>query len=129
MFSFSDPAPHHDRTDGVCTGVKTAQIRHLPWRWAAAAVLLAAAGCASVPGETLAPRSVRRDVSSKVLDQASQGKPDCKRVKIVDTEVLEVHGDGKVAAERWMVDRCDERIGFRVAYPAKSGPVSVKREP
>jgi hypothetical protein len=73
--------------------------------------------------------SVRRDVSAKVLDQAGQGTPACKRVKIVDTEVLEVHPDGKVAAERWTVDRCDTRIAFRVGYPAKAGPVSVKREP
>jgi hypothetical protein len=94
---------------------------------AAAAATLA--GCASVPGETLASASVRRDVSAKVLDQAAQGKPDCKRAKIVDTEVLEVHPDGKVAAERWTVERCDQRIGFRVGYPAKTGAVSVRREP
>jgi len=82
-----------------------------------------------VPGETLAPRGVRRDVSAKVLDQAGREKPECRRVKIVDTEVLEVYADGKVAAERWVVDRCDERIGFRVGYPVKAGAVSVRREP
>ena len=82
-----------------------------------------------MPGETLAPMSVRRDVSARVLDQASREKPDCKRVKIVDSEVLEVYPDGKVAAERWSVERCDERIGFRVGYPTKGGTVSVRREP
>lgn len=73
--------------------------------------------------------SVRRDVSARVLDQAGREKPECKRLKLVDTEVLEVHPDGKVAEERWTVDRCDERVGFRVGYPARAGAASVKREP
>jgi hypothetical protein len=98
-------------------------------RRSAAAALLLAAGCATVPGETLAPMSVRRDVSARVLDQAGREKPGCRRLKIVDTEVLEVHADGRVAAERWVVDRCDERVGFHVGYPAKAGAVSVRREP
>lgn len=87
------------------------------------------AGCASVPGETAASRGVRREVSAQVLDQAGREKPECKRLKIVDTQVLEVYADGKVAIERWTVDRCEEQIGFRVAYPLKSGAVSVRREP
>jgi hypothetical protein len=84
------------------------------------------AACASVPGETLATYGVRRDVSAQVLARASEGKPGCKQVKIVDTEVVEVHGNGKVAAERWVVDRCDERVNFRVSFPATGNPAGVQ---
>ena len=78
-----------------------------------------------MPGETLAPASVRRDVSAKVLARATQSRPECKRVRIVDTEVLEVHPDGKVAAERWVVERCDERLNFNVSFPATGRPGAV----
>ena len=78
-----------------------------------------------MPGETLASASVRRDVSAKVVARASQGKPDCKRVRIADTEVLEVHPDGKVAVERWTADRCDERVHFRVTFPGTGHPGAV----
>jgi hypothetical protein len=128
----SNRATHHDRTNPAPQEGKRSRISTLAAGRRILCVAVAAvsfAGCASVPGETLAPMSVRRDVSARVLDQAGREKPDCRRLKIVDTEVLEVHADGKVAVERWTVDRCDERVGFRVGYPAKAGAVSVKRDP
>src|SRR5687768_17652040 len=85
--------------------------------WLALATAIALGGCAGVPGETLASGGVRRDVTSKVLAQAAQAKPACRRSRIVDTEVVELHGDGKVALERWTVDSCDERVVYRVSFP------------
>ena len=68
----------------------------------------------------MASRSVRRDVSARVLARAGQDKPSCTRLKIADTEVVEVHGDGKPAVERWVVDRCDERVPFLVTFPPQT---------
>jgi hypothetical protein len=86
------------------------------------ALLLLAAGavssCSSVPGETLAPWGVRRDVASRVLEHASQAQPACRNPRIVDTEVVELHGDGKVALERWVVERCGSRVNYRVTFPS-----------
>lgn len=112
-------------------GVKTSQFPQRQWglHGIGAAAVLVLAACASVPGETLAPFGVRRDVSEKVLARANQGAPGCKRVKIVDTEVLEVHGNGKVASERWVVDRCDERVNFRVSFPPTGNPAGVQVRP
>jgi hypothetical protein len=83
-----------------------------------------------VPGETLASAGIRRDVSAKVVARANQGNPDCKRVRVANTEVLEVHPDGKVAAERWSVDRCGEHVHFVVTFPpgGKRGGVLVRAE-
>ena len=127
--------PDH-RINAPAKGLQTSQI---PYRGrvrgracllATAGALLLVSGCASVPGETLAPASVRRDVSARILTRASQAKPECKRVKIADTEVLEVHTDGKVAAERWVVDRCDERVNFTVTFPpaGRAGTVQIRSE-
>jgi hypothetical protein len=95
---------------------------HPPRAGWTAALLLVATGalssCSSVPGETLAPWGVRRDVASRVLEQASQAKPPCRNPRIVDTEVVELHGDGKVALERWVVERCGSRVNYRVTFPS-----------
>jgi hypothetical protein len=83
-----------------------------------------------MPGETLAPAAVRRDVSAKLVARASQAKPDCKRVRVSNTEVLEVHPDGKAAAERWSVERCDDLVHFVVTFPqgGKPGGVLIRPE-
>jgi hypothetical protein len=68
-------------------------------------------------------------VSARVLALANAGRPDCKRAKVVDSEILEVHGDGKPAAERWVVDRCDERVGYRVSFPATGSRAPIQVRP
>ena len=130
------PASGNDRTSSPASGVQRSQIKRFgagfPGRAGLCTLgaLLVLSGCASVPGETLAPASVRRDVSAKILARAAQAKPECRRVRIVDTEVLEVHADGKVAAERWSVERCDERVNYRVSFPptGNRGAVQVHSE-
>ena len=91
---------------------------------AAAAVLLVA-GCVSVPGETLAPYGTKREVSNRLLAEAARARPGCRQVRIVDTEVLELHGSGKVASERWTAEQCGERVHYRVSYPAKGNTSAV----
>jgi hypothetical protein len=94
-------------------------------------VLLGAlSGCASVPGETLAPWGLRRDVSARVLAQAGQANPGCRSPRIADTEVLELHGGGTVALERWVVDQCGTRANYLVTFPSgtKAPTVVVKPE-
>jgi hypothetical protein len=61
---------------------------------------------------------VRRDVAARVLAQASQAQPACRSPRIADTEVLELHGDGTVALERWAVERCGTRVSYLVTFPS-----------
>jgi hypothetical protein len=82
-----------------------------------------------VPGETLAPYGVKRDVSNRLLAEVARSTPSCRQARIVDTEVLELHGNGKVAAERWSVDRCGERVHYRVSFAAKGTPPPVQIKP
>ena len=75
------------------------------------------ASCAHVPGETLASWSLKRQVSERVLAQASSAAPQCRQQKIANTEIVEVHPDGKPAVERWTVDQCGRRSHYRVYFP------------
>ena len=74
--------------------------------------------CMPVPGETLTSSGLQRDIKARVLMLASNARPQCRNNSIVNTEVLELHPDGKVAAERWTVDRCGERVHYAVNLPA-----------
>ena len=74
--------------------------------------------CMPVPGETLTSSGLQRDIKARVLMLASAAKPQCRNRSIVNTEVLELHPDGKVAAERWTVDRCGERAHYVVNLSA-----------
>ena len=96
----------------------------------AGAVAAAVSACASVPGETLASGAVGRDVTRRVLADANAAAPTCRSQRIADTEVLEVHPDGKVAAERWTVEQCGTRLHYRVTFPAagKATPVQIRRD-
>jgi hypothetical protein len=89
-----------------------------------------ASGCTSVPGETLASGSLRRDISSRVLQQANAANAACKSQKISNTEVLELHPDGRVAAERWSVDQCGAKAHYRVSFPpgGRASGVMVRPE-
>ena len=86
--------------------------------------------CGSVPGETLASGSVRRDVSRRLLSQANAAVPACKNQRISDTEVVEVHPDGKVAMERWTVEQCGSRSHYRVLFPpsGNAGQVQIRAD-
>ncbi|HEV7800721.1 MAG TPA: hypothetical protein VGP15_06570, partial [Burkholderiales bacterium] len=77
----------------------------------------ALSSCSWVPGETLASGGVKRDIGRRVLAQANSASPGCKNQRIADTEVLELHPDGKVAAERWIVEQCGQRLNYRVVFP------------
>ena len=83
----------------------------------ASSVGLFVTSCAHVPGETLTSWRMKREVSERVLAQASSAAPQCKQQKIVNTEILEVHPDGKPALELWTVDQCGRRSHYRVYFP------------
>jgi hypothetical protein len=85
--------------------------------------------CSSVPGETLAPREARGAASDKVLQQARAAHPACKSPRIVDTEVLELHPDARVAVERWTVEHCGERSRYHVLFPPKGNVSGVQVRP
>ena len=96
----------------------------------ACALAAIVSACSSIPGETLASRGAQRDVSRRVLADATAAAPTCRNQRIADTEVLEVHPDGRVAAERWTVEQCGTRVHYRVVFPAagKATPVQVRRD-
>ena len=96
----------------------------------ACALAAALSACGSVPGETLASGSVRREVTRRVLADATAAAPTCRNQRIADTEVVEVHPDGKVAAELWTVEQCGTRLQYRVLFPAagRATTVQVRRE-
>ena len=73
--------------------------------------------CATVPGETLTSWRMKREVSERVLAQASSAAPQCRQQKIANTEIMEVHPDGKPALELWTVDHCGRRSHYRVYFP------------
>ena len=81
------------------------------------ATSLLLAGCTSVPGETLSSGSRMRDISDRVLGLAKAKRPDCRQQKIADTEVVDLHPDGKPAAELWVVDQCGQRVRYVVTFP------------
>ena len=83
----------------------------------AMAVGLILTSCATVPGETLTSWRLKREVSDRVLAQASSAAPQCKQQKITNTEIVEVHADGKPAAERWTLDQCGRRRHYLVYFP------------
>lgn len=76
------------------------------------------AGCAGVPGETLAPEGLQRNIRDRILVLARAADPQCKNPKVSTTEVLEVHRDGKAAEERWTVEQCGRRVHYVVTFPS-----------
>jgi hypothetical protein len=91
---------------------------------------LTLSGCMPVPGETLTSGGLQRDIRARVLTLAGAARPACRRQSVLNTEVLELHPDGKVAAERWTVDRCGDRAHYRVdiAPRARGGNFVVREE-
>jgi hypothetical protein len=86
-------------------------------------------GCTHVPGETLTSGALQREVKARVLSLAASATRECKRYTITDTEVLELHPDGKVSTERWTVERCGERVHYRVNLPPARGGSSFVVSP
>lgn len=84
-------------------------------------VLLFVAGCSilgpDIPGETLTSRAQKRAIRDRVLELSQEARPDCRRRELTETEVLDLHPDGKVAVERWTVTQCGERARYIVTLP------------
>ena len=87
----------------------------------AAAALLLLSACASVPGETTAPRALKREVSDHLLTLARQTEPACRQQKILGTEMLEVRADGQSSEELWTVEHCGRRLNYIVSFPPQRG--------
>lgn len=91
--------------------------------------MLLAAACAHVPGETMTPRAVQREVNERVLTLARKADPQCRQPKVATTEILDVHPDGRASAELWSVELCGRRATYVVNFPARRGPgFSVREE-
>ena len=91
---------------------------------AAGVVLLAGAlmtaGCtyfAEPPGETRVGRSQQRAITERIVELSKRARPDCRNHPVTDTEIVDLHPDGKVSLERWTVTRCGERARFAVTFP------------
>jgi hypothetical protein len=80
------------------------------------AVLLGA--CATIPGETLAPRGLHREIRDRIYAHARSVDPQCRQQSIVNTEVTELHPGGKVAEERWTLENCGRKVVYAVSYPS-----------
>jgi hypothetical protein len=85
-------------------------------------VLILLSACASVPGETTAPRQLQREVTERVLELARKSEPQCKQPKIATTEILEVRSDGQSSEELWTVEQCGRRANYIVSFPQQRGP-------
>lgn len=62
---------------------------------------------------------MQREVRDRVLELAKKTDPQCRRHSIANTEMLEVHADGKSAEELWTVDQCGNRLKYVVSFPPR----------
>jgi hypothetical protein len=93
-----------------------------------AVVLLSA--CVHIPGETLAPGGLHREIRDRIYSHARGIDPQCRQQNIVNTEVLELHPGGAVAEERWTLDNCRRKLGYIVSYPPRTtGPARFQVRP
>jgi hypothetical protein len=83
-------------------------------------------GCSSVPGETLSSGGVQREVRDRVLAAAKSKRPDCRQQKIADTEIVDLHPDGKAAVELWIVEQCGQRVRYFVTFPPKGRGTAIQ---
>lgn len=97
---------------------------------AALTLALAGAACSSVPGESAATGSVQRQVRERVLSLSRAADPQCRQHKVITTEMLDVHSDGRPSEELWTVDQCGKRVNYLVTFPPKRATgFSVRPEP
>jgi hypothetical protein len=78
---------------------------------------------------TISSGALQREVKARVLLLAASTTRECKRYTTTDIEVLELHSDGKVSTERWAVERCGERVHYRVDLPPSRGGLSFVVSP
>ena len=94
------------------------------------AIALLLAGCSSVPGETMTSRGVQAEVRDRILTLARRADPQCRQPRVSNTEILDVHSDGRSAAELWTVELCGKRANYLVNFPIKKGAgFSIREEP
>ena len=62
---------------------------------------------------------LRGETSDRVLALAKKTDPQCRQQSIANTEMLEVHPDGKAAEELWIVEQCGRRMRYVVSFPPK----------
>ena len=88
-------------------------------------LLCACAGDPAIPGNTGADETLQRDIRRIITILESTTEPRCDTFEIVDTERA---GLGR---ERWIVQRCGERVPYLVTFlvgrPGATD-LSVKRE-
>ena len=113
-----------------CTGLENRQSRKVlvgsnptASAIAAFAALLTSSvltGClhfGGMPGETHTDGRRSRQIAAQVIEHAGKEVPGCRLPKVTDTELVDVHGDGKIASERWTVTACGQRVRYLVTFP------------
>jgi hypothetical protein len=89
------------------------------WRWLAALPLfVATCGDAPVPGATSADPALQHDVTNLLTMMDSGRAKGCSQRKVVDTQSIETAPDHET--ERWVIDRCGERVGYSVTFKPNS---------
>ena len=83
-------------------------------RVAVLATGLPMAGCATIPGKTVASPTLQSDVSQMIIALDGAEDAGCKQRKLVNTEVVSVNPGGNSATERWTLDRCGKLVNYRV---------------
>jgi hypothetical protein len=78
------------------------------------------AGCATIPGESLAPSSTQREIRNRLFADGRNVNAQCRQQKILNTEVLDLHPTGSVAEERWTLENCGQRLTYVVSFPASA---------
>jgi hypothetical protein len=90
--------------------------------WLALAALplfVATCGDAPVPGETTADPVLQHDVAQLLMMMDAGRAKACQQRKIVDTRSVDLRPEHHV--ERWVVERCGERVEYSVTYRPSSG--------
>ena len=83
-------------------------------------VLMATCGDAPLPGETTADPVLQHDVAQLLMMMDAGRAKACQERKIVDTRQVDPRPEHQV--ERWVVERCGERVDYSVTYrPGTSG--------
>lgn len=89
-----------------------------------AAAFLILGACTSIPGETTISSRQQREVRDRLLAMARSSDASCRDPRVSNTEVLDVHSDGRSAEELWTVEQCGRRLRYVVSFPVKPGRVS-----
>ncbi len=90
-------------------------LRETAWRVIAALpLLIATCGDAPLPGETVADPALQHDVSQMLMMMDAGRAKSCQQRRIVDTQRVDSRPEHQV--ERWVLDRCGERVDYSVTY-------------